>query len=143
MRAAASSSGDKLDKLADGHSFQSPALESGAPSMVWWLGSLDAVELNHQLQSSAASVKASPSLLFDVPTARTMHAVTVAGGGLSPVPLTSFASSKSLELKTSLAREPLGDSLLAASTSLIADGPLLTGGALLPRPSRSHLMPTD
>ena len=83
------------------------------------------------------------SVLGSLQVTQTVAGVTVAGGGLSPVPLTSFASSKSLELKTSLAREPLGDSLLAASTSFIADGPLLTGDALLPRPSRSHLMPTD
>ena len=77
------------------HSFHSPALELDAPSMAAGLGSLDVVQLHHQLQSGAAGVKASPRLLFDVPT---MHAFIAAGGGLSPVPLTSFASSKSLEL---------------------------------------------
>ena len=78
------------------HSFHSPALELDAPSMVAWRGSLGALELHHQLSSGAAGVKASsPILLFDLPT---MSAAIVAAGGMSPVPLTSFASSKSLEL---------------------------------------------
>ena len=77
------------------HSFHSPALELDAPSMAAGLGSLGALELHHQLHNGAAGVKASPILLFDPPT---MHTAIVAAGGLSPVPLTSFASSKSLEL---------------------------------------------
>ena len=78
------------------HSFHSPALELDAPSMVAWRGSLGALELHHQLSSGAAGVKASsPILLFDLPT---MSAAIVATAGMSLVPLTSFASSKSLEL---------------------------------------------
>ena len=77
------------------HSFHSPALELDAPSMVAWRGSLGALELHHQLSSGAAGVKAPPILPFDVPT---MSAAIVAAGGMSLVPLTSFASSKSLEL---------------------------------------------
>ena len=63
------------------HSFHSPALKLDAPSMAAGLGSLDVVQLHHQLQSGAAGVKASPRLLFDVPT---MHAFIAVGGGLSP-----------------------------------------------------------
>ena len=98
------------------HSFHSPALEMDAPSMAAGLGSLDVVELHHQLQSGAAGVKASPSLFFDVPTVRSMRAVIVAAAGMSPVPLTSFASSKSLELPVRCPRPPaLSPSRLSAA----------------------------